>query len=527
LVEVEDIADNLRLILNWLGSEMKLSVYDPSGQLYAEYQTSQPPIEVDISDPSPGSWRVEVTAIDIPEDNYPFAMVAATANEPSVDVYLTDFDIAYVPEEPYQGEIVDITIAVHCSSISQPVDHVLVRCYLGDPDSGGVQIDEDEYAVDLIPGGSGSAYFHWNTEGHIGENEIYVVVDPNDAIREIEEGNNRASRVITITLGPCQDLSHELSPAGWHMISLPGELCSPCLWAEDAEICGDLVCALCDDLDPCFIFYWNAAQHGYTQAPPSEGICYHAGIGFWVRTYEDEVMVDAEVQVSDQAVEVPLRNGWNQIGNPFPVAISIAGLRVRCNSTELSLLEAQAQGWVSAHLFGYDTATGGYQEVALPNGSLGPWCGYWLRAYRDDCMLVIQLVQSSDASPAAHSLSLEELRARGVELPPPPPTFTPMSEAMLDELVVRNVPNPIRCEHTTTFKVEGKGAELVQAIRVEIYNQCGQKVFTQAISAKELEWHTDNDAGELLANGVYLYQVWVKIGDTWYPTGIKKLAVVR
>jgi len=44
---------------------------------------------------------------------------------------------------------------------------------------------------------------------------------------------------------------------------------------------------------------------------------------------------------------------------------------------------------------------------------------------------------------------------------------------------------------------------------------------------KELEWHTVNDAGELLANGVYLYQVWVRIDEIWYPMKIQKLAVVR
>jgi hypothetical protein len=53
-----------------------------------------------------------------------------------------------------------------------------------------------------------------------------------------------------------------------------------------------------------------------------------------------------------------------------------------------------------------------------------------------------------------------------------------------------------------------------------------QKVFTQEIAAKELEWHTNNDTGKLLANGVHLYQVWVKIADTWYPTGVHKLAVI-
>ena len=75
--------------------------------------------------------------------------------------------------------------------------------------------------------------------------------------------------------------------------------------------------------------------------------------------------------------------------------------------------------------------------------------------------------------------------------------------------------------------MEGKGAELIQAIRVEIYDLSGHKVFTQDINAKELEWHTMNDVGELLANGVYLYQVWVKIEGQWYPTGVHKLAVVR
>jgi flagellar hook assembly protein FlgD len=113
-------------------------------------------------------------------------------------------------------------------------------------------------------------------------------------------------------------------------------------------------------------------------------------------------------------------------------------------------------------------------------------------------------------------------------MPPSPPNFAKqVNEDVVSQLSVSNVPNPIRSRHTTTFKVEGKGAELVQAIKVEIYNQSGQKVFTQNINAKELEWHTDNEAGDLLANGVYLYQVWVKIADTWYPTGVHKLAVVR
>jgi len=332
------------------------------------------------------------------------------------------------------------------------------------------------------------------------------------------------SEVVKIEVLPsCETHETTLSLIGWHMISLPGELCTPCVDGE----CGDLICALDDNLNPCYIFYYDPGVGGYVMAPPAENIDYHAGMGFWTRTYENNITIDAEVQVPTEAVEVPLQDGWNQIGNPFNFGVAANALKVRYGDTELSLTDAQAQGWVSAYLFGYDTASGGYVMIDPATGCLQPWNGYWMRSYRDDCVLIIPPTECSSSAPVGHALSVKELQARGLELPPSPPTFTPMSEGILDELVVRNVPNPIHSEHTTTFKVEGKGAELIQALRIDIYDLSGHKVSTQDINTKELEWHTDNEAGELLANGVYLYQVWVKIADTWYPTGVHKLAVVR
>jgi len=320
-------------------------------------------------------------------------------------------------------------------------------------------------------------------------------------------------------------MTTSLSPDGWHMMTLPGDVCGSC---ANGGV-GDLVCALSDDLDPCYIFHYDPAVGGYVMAPPPENIPYHAGVGFWTRTYEDNVTVDAEVQVPIEAVEVPLGNGWNQIGNPFNFSVAANALKVRCGDAELSLLDAQAQGWVSAYLFGYDTASGGYVMIDPTTGCLQPWNGYWMRSYQDNCVLIIPPTECSSSAPAGHLLSVKELQERGLELPPSPP-MDPMNlnvKEVLAGLSIRNVPNPIYSEHTTTFKVEGKGAELVKAIRVEIYNLSGQKVFTQDLNAKELEWHTDNEAGELLANGVYLYQVWVKIGGVWYPTGVHKLAVLR
>jgi len=342
----------------------------------------------------------------------------------------------------------------------------------------------------------------------------------------VDDGNGGTdSDTILVTAVETEELVTTLASAGWHMTSLPGELCAPCVIGEG----GDLICALNDDFDPCYIFHYDPGIGGYIMAPPAENIPYHAGMGFWTRTYVDNVAIDAEVQVPTEAVEIPLGNGWNQIGNPFNFAVAANAMKVHCGDTELSLTDAQSQGWVSAYLFGYDTASGSYVMLDPTTGCLQPWNGYWMRAYQDDCVLIISPTECSSSAPAGQPFSMKELQARGLELPPPPPNDLMNLDVkeVLAGLTVRNVPNPIRSEHTTTFKVEGKGADLIQAIRVGIYDLSGHKVFTQDINAKALEWHTDNEAGELLANGVYLYQVWVKIAGLWYPTCVQKLAVVR
>jgi hypothetical protein len=66
----------LQVILNWQGSEMKVTLYEPSGNVYGEYQSTEPPINVEVPNPAEGVWKCEVTAVDIPNDNYPFALVA-------------------------------------------------------------------------------------------------------------------------------------------------------------------------------------------------------------------------------------------------------------------------------------------------------------------------------------------------------------------------------------------------------------------------------------------------------------------
>jgi murein DD-endopeptidase MepM/ murein hydrolase activator NlpD len=334
---------------------------------------------------------------------------------------------------------------------------------------------------------------------------------------------------ITVNCTSCQEVSTDLSPTGWHMATIPGELCGAC--GADMAGFGDLCCALCDDLDPCFIFRYDPDTGGYVMVPSGEdcsAIDYQSGMGFWARTYQAPVSIYADVEANTAKTYIPVKAGWNQIGNPFDFEVGISAITVKYQGDEVSLQQAQENGWISVYLFGYDTAVGGYGMLDPVNGQLDAWTGYWIRAYVD-CELGISPIPVPPPPPTQNALlKPSALGLHGIEMPPSPPNFVKqLTEDVVSQLEVTNIPNPIRSEHTTTFKVEGKAAQLVKAIRVEIYNQAGQKVFTQDINAKELEWHTDNGSGELLANGVYLYQVWVDIGGSWYPTGVHKLAVVR
>jgi hypothetical protein len=76
-VPITSSRDQMTLIPNWAGSELAVSVYRPDGSFYGTFQSTTPPIIVNIPDPEAGTWRCEVTAVDVPHDNYPIALVAA------------------------------------------------------------------------------------------------------------------------------------------------------------------------------------------------------------------------------------------------------------------------------------------------------------------------------------------------------------------------------------------------------------------------------------------------------------------
>jgi hypothetical protein len=89
---------------------------------------------------------------------------------------------------------------------------------------------------------------------------------------------------------------------------------------------------------------------------------------------------------------------------------------------------------------------------------------------------------------------------------------------------VINVPNPVTDVHTTTFMVRNPD---VEAMRIRIFDLAGSLVYEEEISSNELVWHTENNFGEYLANGIYLYRASVLINGEWVDTAVQKLVILR
>ena len=318
-----------------------------------------------------------------------------------------------------------------------------------------------------------------------------------------------------------QDCSFEttwLSTAGWHMVSIPGEIC------RSADACT----VLGDDLDPFFLFSFDPAIGAYAMAPPCDAVSIVLGKGYWVRTYEDDVPIDANLEMQTQPIIIRVDEGWNQLGNPFRIPVCLSEIQVVRDEEMIPFAEAASRGWVSGYLFPFDAGSGGYQMVNPPNGVLEPWKGYWFLAY-SDCDLWIPPAPCPPPPPQSlQRVDLQALMAQGIPTPPPPPMLSTMHESILAESVtVGNTPNPVRSHNTTTFFVSGPMSELVDAILLRIYDLSGVLVYEQEAGSTEIDWHTDNSTGDLLANGVYLYQIWIKSDGVWSPMEIRKVVVLR
>jgi hypothetical protein len=75
----QSVKHSVVVILNWGGSEFRVKVYDPNGDLVAVRQSNSPPITLTVPIGDVGNWSAEIAAVDVPYDSYPASFIVASA----------------------------------------------------------------------------------------------------------------------------------------------------------------------------------------------------------------------------------------------------------------------------------------------------------------------------------------------------------------------------------------------------------------------------------------------------------------
>ena len=118
--------------------------------------------------------------------------VALGATLPDFTIALIDF--RFSKKNPLEGE--SVIIAAYVKNIGGDTQSdIEVRFYEGTPDEWGLQIEKGDIIIGLKSGRGKKVEVKWRAKA--GSKDIYVVIDPDNAIEESDETNNQTHRTIS------------------------------------------------------------------------------------------------------------------------------------------------------------------------------------------------------------------------------------------------------------------------------------------------------------------------------------------
>jgi len=294
--------------------------------------------------------------------------------------------------------------------------------------------------------------------------------------------------------GPPPGKSHTYgAAAGWYMVSVP------------------LNSGSASSLFGTIAYRWNCATGVYDLVSMIE-----PQFGYWTSLPANKSVTDSGSQVTSDVTLAISCTGWHQVSAPWSYPKS--AIKVIKGAQEKTWADAVTAGWVRDDIYAY-SATG--TDYTTPT-TLNPWYGYWVRANVSGLSLKLLYASGTPVSAGFAPMGPKALMVPA-DLPPMPPS----PSVGADDLEFGNYPNPIVDVHTTTFAVKGAMAYLVESLKVQIFDLAGRLVYEAEEAGTSLDWHTDSDYGEYLANGVYLYKLYALVNGEWVVSETKKLAILR
>ena len=127
---------------------------------------------------------------------------------------------------------------------------------------------------------------------------------------------------------------------------------------------------------------WNNPLNSYVFYPAAPANTLTPGVGYWVEfpaaayPHYDGALVPTSAPFS-----LPVSQGWNLIGDPFPAAVPLSSVTVRDTaSSGVGGVALSASPAVSGTLYRYDMPSAQYVIVSAATDSLQPYAGYWVYA---------------------------------------------------------------------------------------------------------------------------------------------------
>ncbi len=156
------IYQTLKIILGWGGSELSIQIYKPDGTLHNEYQSKESPIIIDIPNAEPGLWEFKITAVNVPNNDYPFALVVGALDDtmPPIITLSVSPDTLWPPNH----KMVLITPVITATDNCDPDPVIeLTSITMSEGEDDDIQVDED-----------GNIYLRAERLG-TGDGRIYII----------------------------------------------------------------------------------------------------------------------------------------------------------------------------------------------------------------------------------------------------------------------------------------------------------------------------------------------------------------
>jgi len=158
---------------------------------------------------TPTWWQVHYEYLDDPDFILPrrYGPEKGFTLQQEAKRYQTK-DLQFYPANPREGDDVTIEARIHNFSLIATPGLIGVRFYVGNPDSGGVLLQNTSGASEIftsqaIPArGTETVKFTWTVDDGTGSfPRIYAVIDADDQLNEIHENNNKSWAILNKSTG--------------------------------------------------------------------------------------------------------------------------------------------------------------------------------------------------------------------------------------------------------------------------------------------------------------------------------------